>query len=98
MVHCTQCGKEINLDDLEGYVPSISGEVMGDEYIESYYKCVACDVYTIEVIHDRFLGEETVSFRGPISKSEAEAKIALIGQCPDPGNKKCRCAAHRSYF
>lgn len=98
MIRCTQCGKEINLQDLEGFVPSISGGIMGDEYIESYYKCVPCGVYTIEVFHDRFLGEEDVSFRGPVSTSEAEKKITLIRQCLDPGNKKCRCDAHRAYF
>ncbi len=97
-IRCSQCGREIDLEKIEGFVPSISGGIMGDEYIESYYLCTHCDVYTIEVIHDRFLGEEDVSLRGPVSKSEAEAKIDLIRRCPEPGNKKCRCEAHRSYF
>ncbi|MCP4041369.1 MAG: hypothetical protein GY731_05335 [Gammaproteobacteria bacterium] len=98
MILCTKCEREIDLEKIEGFAPSISGEIMGDEYIESYYLCTDCNVYTIEVIHDRFLGEESISLRGPESKSDAEEKIALIRQCSDPGNKKCRCAAHRSYF
>ena len=98
MIRCTNCGMEIDLESIEGFVPSISGGIMGDEYIESYYLCNHCDVYTIEICHDRFLGEEDVSLRGPVSKSEAEEKIALISRCPKPGDKKCRCEAHRAYF
>jgi hypothetical protein len=71
---------------------------MGDEYSESYYLCPGCGVYTIEVVHDRFLGEESVSLRGPVSRSEGDALIALIKRCPEPWNKKCRCQSHRSYF
>jgi len=71
---------------------------MGDEYTESYYLCPHCGVFTVEVYHDRFLGGDNVSLRGPISKSEGEAKIELIRQCPEPWNKNCRCEAHRSYF
>jgi hypothetical protein len=71
---------------------------MGDEYIESYYLCHGCDVYTVEVYHDRFLGEDDISLRGPVSRSEGKGKIELIGKCPEPWNKKCRCEAHRSYF
>lgn len=77
---------------------SISGGIMGDEYTESYFLCGDCDVYTVEVHHDRFLGEESVFVRGPVSKAEGDAQVELIGQCSEPWNKKCRCPAHRSYF
>jgi len=95
VIRCLQCGNELSG---QKSVPSISGEIMGDEYTESYYLCSHCGVYTIEVYHDRFSGEDTVSLRGPISKSQGEAKIALIRQCPEPWNKRCRCKAHRAYF
>lgn len=71
---------------------------MGDEYIESYYFCEPCGVYTVEVYHDRFLGEDEVSLRGPMSKERGDEKIEVIRQCPEPGNKRCRCDAHQSYF
>ncbi len=98
MIKCSQCGKEFDRHPGEEPAASISGGIMGDEYIESFYFCNRCQVYTVEVVHDRFLGEEEVSSRGPVSKSEGDAKIALIRQCLQPWNKKCRCEAHRSYF
>lgn len=98
MVTCTRCGRDLDQQQGEGFVPSISGGIMGDEYIESYYLCPHCGVYTVEIVHDRFLGEEEVSLRGPVSKSEGDEKIELIRRCPEPWNKKCRCEAHRSYF
>lgn len=98
MVPCSKCGRDIEPQEIDGFVPSISAEIMGDEYIESYYLCPECDLYTVEVIHDRFLGEEEISLRGPISRSEAEGRIALIRRCSEPYDKKCRCEAHRAYF
>lgn len=77
---------------------SISGGIMGDEYIESYFLCSRCEVYTVEIYHDRFLGEDTVFVRGPVSKAEGDAKVELIRQCSEPWNKKCRCRAHQAYF
>ncbi|MCL5269399.1 MAG: hypothetical protein M1457_02330 [bacterium] len=77
---------------------SISGSIMGDEYIETYYYCAECGVYTVEVCHDRFLGEEEVSVQGPVSKTEGDEKVALIRRCSRPWDKKCRCKAHRTYF
>ena len=77
---------------------SISGSIMGDEYTESYYFCSKCQVYTVEIYHDRFLGEEEILVRGPVSKPEGDAMVELTKQCSEPWNKKCRCEAHRSYF
>jgi len=79
-MQCLQCGRDIILDNAEGFVPSISGGIMGDEYIETYYLCTHCGVYTIEIFHDRFLGEEEIYFRGPMSKEAGEKKIQLIRQ------------------
>jgi len=71
---------------------------MGDEYIESYYFRKRCEVYTAEIYYDRFLGEDNVSLRGPVTKSEGGAKVELIQQCFEPSDKKCRCKAHLLYF
>ncbi len=71
---------------------------MGDEYVESYYFCDDCGVYTVEVYHDRFCGDDEVSLRGPVSRSDGDAKVELIRRCSEPWDKKCRCDAHRSYF
>lgn len=95
---CSKCGREFDRQRGEGPVASISGGIMGDEYIESFYFCSACQVYTVEIYHDRFLGEEEISVRGPVPKLEGETKIELIKQCSRPWDKKCRCKAHRSYF
>ncbi|MBP2674354.1 MAG: hypothetical protein H6Q84_1194 [Deltaproteobacteria bacterium] len=71
---------------------------MGDEYTESYFFCGGCGVYTVEVRHDRFLGEEEVFTRGPVPKPEGDAQVSRIGGCSEPWDKKCRCAAHRAHF
>lgn len=70
---------------------------MGDEYTESYFFCEGCGEYSLEVYHDQFLGEDSVFVR-PVAKAEGDAKVELIGRCPEPWNKKCRCPAHISYF
>jgi hypothetical protein len=98
MIRCSQCERELDRKGEDTSEASISGSVMGDEYTESYYFCNECGVYTVEVYHDRFLGEDEISVRGPVSKSEGDGNVALIQQCLEPWNKKCRCDAHRSYF
>jgi len=98
MIRCSQCGRIFDREAGDRSVASISGGIMGDEYIESYYFCAQCQVYTVEVYHDRFLGEEEISVRGPVPKTEGDALIELIKQCDEPWNKKCRCKAHLSYF
>ena len=98
MIRCSQCGRIFDREAGDRSVASISGGIMGDEYIESYYFCAQCQVYTVEVYHDRFLGEEEISVRGPVPKTEGDVLIDLIKQCDEPWNKKCRCKAHQSYF
>ena len=98
MIACSQCGREFDQQGKKSFRASLSGGIMGDEYIESYFFCDHCGVYTVEVCHDRFLGEEEVSTRGPVSKADGDAKVELIKQCTEPWNKKCRCEAHRAYF
>jgi hypothetical protein len=98
MIKCSGCGREFDRQEKEGPVASISGNIMGDEYIETYFFCDQCGVYTVEIYHDRFLGEDEASIRGPVSKAEGDAKVELIKRCSKPWNKKCRCEAHRSYF
>lgn len=95
MIKCPQCRKILEQD---AGVASISGSIMGDEYTESYFFCAKCGVYTVEVYHDRFVGEDDVSVRGPVAKSEGDAKVQLIKRCSKPWDKKCRCEAHRAYF
>lgn len=98
MIACSQCGRVLEDKGGKAWVASMSGSIMGDEYIETYFFCEACGVYTVEVYHDHFLGEDTVHLRGPLSKAEGDAAVALIGQCSEPWNKKCRCEAHCAYF
>jgi hypothetical protein len=98
MIGCSQCGGNFDRGTTKAWVASICGSIMGDEYIETYYYCEGCGVYTVEVYHDRFLGEDDVRLRGPVAKAEGDAAVELIGQCSEPWNKKCRCEAHRSYF
>lgn len=97
MVACIKCKKEFSRTGNE-FAASISGSIMGDEYIETYYFCENCRVYTREIYHDRFLGEEEIFLQGPISREQGDADVALIKKCSQPWNKKCRCKAHMEYF
>ncbi len=91
-MNCATCGSDLGgMDEREAF---ICLEVMGDEYIESYWHCSACGTYMQEVYHDRFCGEDDVR-HGPIDAARAEAAIAKIRQCPEPGSKRCDCAVHQ---
>jgi hypothetical protein len=98
MPRCIQCNAELGGTGDNFRVASISGGVLGDELTEAYLWCETCGLYTLEVVYEPFLGDEEVSYRGPISREEGDASIALIRQCDTPWDKKCRCAAHRAYF
>ena len=98
MINCSKCGKPLGEGDQDGRVAFICASIMGDEYIESWYFCTGCQVYTLEDYRDRFSGEDDVSVRDPIDKATGDAKVALIKQCPKPQSKRCRCPAHREYF
>ena len=84
MIRCSQCRRDFDQKAGGRCVASISGSILGDEYIESYYFCNQCEVYTVEIYHDRFLGEDEVSVRGPVPKSEGNAEVELIRECSEP--------------
>lgn len=91
---CAQCNQA-----LEGSAAaSICGGIMGDEYVESWYFCASCGVYTVEIYHDRFAGEPSVLTRGPVAKAGGDAQVALIRNCPSTWDKTCRCPSHMTYF
>lgn len=98
MITCLQCGNDLTGGEARQSAASISGSIMGDECTDSYFLCGRCGFYTIEVVREPFAGEEIISFRGPVSRSEGDEAVALIGRCSEPWDKKCRCEAHRSYF
>ena len=94
-IRCVQCGRPFAIEEC---VALISGRVMGDECTDSYYWCPECEVYSVRLRRDAFLGEETVHDSEPIPREEGERRVALIGRCPQPWNERCRCPAHREYF
>ena len=94
-IACVNCGAP--LGGLQSRAAFISLMVMGDECIESYFLCPACDRYTVRVYHDRFLGDEDEIYsRGPFDRAEGDRLVALINTCPEPTSKYCDCEAHRS--
>ena len=94
-MQCLRCKRPFLDEDLAA---SISGSFMGDEHTEAYFLCPGCGVYTIENARDSFTGGESESVSGPVSKQEGDKLVALIRQCSQPSNKRCRCEAHRRYF
>ena len=91
-LRCADCGAD--LGDHKARVAFICLDVMGDEYIESYWQCEGCGGYMTEIYHDRFLGEDEVR-SGALDAGRALEMIELIKQCPDPSNKRCKCPAHQ---
>ena len=98
MVKCLKCQAELTETKERGRVTSISGGIMGDEYTETYFLCDRCGVYTVEVVYEPFLGDEKISYQGPLPREKGDAAVSLIKQCSEPWNKKCRCQAHVAYF
>jgi hypothetical protein len=98
VIRCSQCGRVFDRQGEDRSVASISGGIMGDECTESYFYCNQCGIYTVEVYHGRFLREDDVSARGPVSKPEGDERVKLIRERCRPWDKKCRCKAHQSYF
>lgn len=98
MIKCAKCEKVLAKDAQGEPIPFICGSIMGDEYIESWYFCPSCQMYSVENYHDRFMGEDSISITGPIDKTTGDARISIIKRCPEPSNKRCRCPAHKEYF
>ena len=48
-ITCSQCGRALELGLDGACVALISGGVMGDEYIESWYFCEDCEVWTVVI-------------------------------------------------
>jgi len=94
-VKCSRCQGGLGRQSMAA---SMSGSVMGDEYTETYFLCETCGVYTLEIWHERFCGEDSISVSGPIAKGDGDEKVALIRRCPEPWDKRCRCEAHLAYF
>ena len=98
MIKCLKCQVELPPTNEGGRVASISGGIMGDEYTETYYLCAQCGVYTVEVVYEPFMGDERISYQGPIPKEKGDAAVSLIKRCSEPWDKRCRCQAHMAYF
>ncbi|MBP1695663.1 MAG: hypothetical protein H6Q41_851 [Deltaproteobacteria bacterium] len=65
-----------------GPVASISGGIMGDETIESYYFSSECEAYIVEIYHDRFLGEDEVSTRAGCSLLDSGPHLLILSTRP----------------
>ncbi len=76
----------------------MSGSIMGDECTDVWYLCPLCQVYTVAEWRDNFTGVESLQLSGPVAKRRGDDAVKLIGICPEPWDKKCRCEAHRLYF
>ena len=94
-LRCSVCRRSFRTEER---VALICGTIMGDECTDCYYWCEICQVYTIRLYRDAFLGEETHRDSDPISREEGERRLALIRSCPEPWNGRCRCDGHREYF
>ncbi len=92
-VLCAGCGAP-----LARPAATIALLVMGDEHIESYWFCAACDACTVRVACDHFHGEYEVWTRGPFERARGEDAVRRIAACPDPLEKYCKCPTHRDWL
>lgn len=93
-MNCSSCGCYIG--ELRDQKTSIAVLKAGDEHIYSYFSCVGCGAYTVEVYHDFFItGESTILLMPPSSKGDGDRILELIGRCPDRRDKFCDCEAHK---
>ena len=95
-MNCASCDHYIG--EIKDQIASIAMLVMGDEYIYSYFRCSACEMYSAERYHDRFMGGTNISVMPPIGKEDGEKIIALIQDCPDPKSKFCECDSHEALY
>ena len=95
-MQCIQC--RTTFPDRSRSDAAISIFVMGDEYIYSYWFCGTCQTYTVERYHDRFMGEDDISYLPPISKEVGDRCVDLVRACPRPYDKNCNCASHRALY
>jgi hypothetical protein len=95
-MRCVQCGEPF----AEGSRAraGISVSVMGDEYIYSYWPCAACGWYTVQSYHDRFMGDDEVTFLPPVARDVGDRCVALATACPDPFDKNCECPSHKALY
>jgi hypothetical protein len=93
---CANCGAD--LGGFEDRAAFICVEVMGDEYIHSFWACDACGYYTDESFRDSFTtGEHTLGGNRAISPERGREIVEEIRRCPDPSDKRCDCAVHRKW-
>ncbi len=92
---CAHCRRKLREED---FVGCITARIMGDECTDSYYWCGSCAIYTLLLERDVFAGPEAEPHCEPISREEGDRRLALIRGCTDPGDGRCRCAAHQAYF
>lgn len=86
-LRCSRCGSDLGPDGPGQRIASISGSILGDECTETWYHCSGCNAYTVEIYWDVFLGEDSVSIRGPIAREDGNGQIALIHSAPPPGSR-----------
>lgn len=91
-VECTGCGRR-----LTERAAGISTCPMGDELIHSYFLCPGCQRWTVELYHDRFLGEDSLHVSGPLPLEAGQRDVDRIRSCPAPHDKWCACEVHRTW-
>lgn len=97
MATCTKCGRQFAPQGPEK-AAAIAGLALGDEYVETWFLCPACGVYTRRISRESFLGDTHERIDGPVDRARGDAMVELIRQCPDPLDKWCDCPAHKAYF
>jgi len=92
-IPCQSCGRDLGPVNRRKAFLAVFAQ--GDEEVRSWFFCEPCRMWTIHFLDDRFLGDTTTSLAGPFPEASCAAEVALANTCPDPGDKWCKCPAHR---
>ena len=95
-MNCLECDYEFTAN--EKRAAGIAIMVLGDEYIFSYWCCPKCQKCSVESYHDRFMGEDDITYMGPFAKVVGERCVALVEKCPNPMDKYCDCQSHKALY
>jgi hypothetical protein len=92
-MNCIKCKRDIG-----DPIASIAFDMLGNETTAGYALCPTCNVWTVDVYYDSFMGDGFSAVRGPVAREVGDADVAAIRQCSTPHSKWCKCPTHQRFM
>jgi hypothetical protein len=81
-IACKGCGKPLGRKAIAAYDGGESP--MGDDWSNTCYLCPGCGQYTVEFWSERYMADDHVEVKGPLSREEGEEIVRQINERPAP--------------